>query len=96
MYEADQRHVEIILRDLGLTGKVTTIPIPYEKRITVEIENPAPDLEGSAATLYRATVARANYLSQGRSDMRYAVEELCRHMSKPTERDMEKIKKLGT
>ena len=52
-------------------------------------------LVGPAATLYRAVVARANYLSQDRSDIRYAVKELCRHMSKPTEKDMEKLKKLG-
>lgn len=95
-YEADQRHVEIILRDLGLVGKVKTTPIPYEKWITQEIEYPAPDLVGPAATLYRAVVARATYLSQDRSDIRYAVTELCRSMSEPTERDLEKHSGAGT
>ena len=35
------------------------------------------------ASMYRALSARANYLSQDRSDIRFAVKELCRRMSKP-------------
>ena len=45
--------------------------------------------------MYRAVVARANYLSQDRSDIRYAVKELSRSMSKPTESDMSRLKRLG-
>ena len=45
--------------------------------------------------MYRAVIARANYLSQDRSDIRYAVKELSRSMSQPTVRDWERLKRLG-
>ncbi len=45
--------------------------------------------------MFRALVARANYLSQDRYDSQFAVEELCRKMSDPTEADWEKLKRLG-
>ena len=41
-------------------------------------------LNEKEATLYRAIVARANYLCQDRSDIQFAVQELCRKMSMPT------------
>jgi len=45
--------------------------------------------------MFRAIVARGNYLSQDRTDIRYAVKELSRAMSKPTQQDWYKLKKLG-
>jgi hypothetical protein len=47
------------------------------------------------ATMYRACVARANYLGQDRSDIQYAVKELCRRMSEPTMNDWIALKRLG-
>jgi len=52
-------------------------------------------LSASQSTLYRATVARANYLSADRLDIAYAVKELSRAMSTPTESDMRSLKRLG-
>jgi hypothetical protein len=40
-------------------------------------------------------VARANYLSQDRSDIRFAVKELSRHMAKPRIGDIESAKRLA-
>jgi hypothetical protein len=94
-YEADQRHVEIIKRDLGLGAKVRYTPFPYEKITAEEIAAPTPELPPHRATLYRAVVARANYLSQDRSDIRYAVKELSRKMSAPREGDWGRLKRLG-
>ena len=94
-YEADQRHVEIIRRDLGLGGKVRHTPYPYDKPTSEEINGPTPELDPRGATLYRAVVARANYLSQDRSDIRYAVKELSRSMSAPREGDLSRLKRLG-
>ena len=45
--------------------------------------------------MYRALVARANYLSQDRSDIQYAVKELSRGMSQPTLGDWQGLKRLG-
>ena len=94
-YEADQRHVEIISRDLQLGDKVKHTPFPHEKISAEEIQNPTEDLDAEYSTMYRAIVARSNYLSQDRSDIRYAVKELSRSMSKPTKGDWGRVKRLG-
>ena len=47
------------------------------------------------ATLYRAMSARANYLSQDRSDIQVAVKELTRSMSAPTAADRLQLKRLA-
>ena len=52
-------------------------------------------LSSEDATAYRALVARANYLSQDRGDIAFAVKELCRHMSKPRNCDQTALKTLG-
>ena len=44
---------------------------------------------------YRALVARANYLAQGRPDIQFAVKELCRKMSAPESEDWMRLKILG-
>ena len=36
------------------------------------------------ATKYRALAARANYLAADRTDIMYAVKEICRSMAAPT------------
>ena len=66
-----------------------------EERTRGEAAQESPELQPREATMYRAVIARANYLSQDRSDIRYAVKELSRSMSKPTERDWERLKRLG-
>ena len=50
---------------------------------------------GSQATLFRAIVARGNYLSQDGADISYAVKELARRMSSPTQSDMVALKRLA-
>ena len=46
------------------------------------------------ASIFRSVVARGNYLSQDRPDIRFVVKELCQRMSKPTNVDMLKLKRL--
>ena len=52
-------------------------------------------LAGRDATSYRAISARANYLAQDRTDIQYAVKEVCRAMSAPTKGDLRKLRRLG-
>ena len=89
--EADTRHVDIILKDSGL-----------EKRGAKGIANMIAEdqvdetpLDAQEAIQYGSMVARLNYLSQDRSDIQFAVKEVCRGMSKPTEGDVLKLKRLG-
>ena len=53
------------------------------------------ELPSRQATAYRALVARANYLAQDRTDIRFAVKELSRHMSKPNKRDKQALIRFG-
>ena len=87
--------MDIILRDLGIEDNSKVAPSPIDRQTAEEVETEYPELDPAMATLYRAVVARANYLSQDRSDIRYAVKELSRSMSKPTERDYQRLKRFG-
>ena len=78
-YEADQRHVEIILEELGLSEGSKSVQTPGVVQGVISEEK----LDVEKARTYRALAARANYLSQDRSDIGFAVKELCRHMSTP-------------
>lgn len=52
-------------------------------------------LTPESATLYRATSARGNYLSQDRPDLSYSTKELCRDFSVPNQVSFGKLKRLG-
>merc|ERR1711911_93626 len=90
-YEADQRHSEIIVPELGLNGTSKSVSTPSVKSSTQSEDA----LASHEATLYRALVARANYLAQDRSDIGFVVKELCRHMSSPSKSDWDRLKRLG-
>ena len=47
------------------------------------------------ASQYRALAATANYLAADRTDLMYAVKEICRSMSSPTIGAWKKLKRLG-
>ena len=47
------------------------------------------------ASKYRALAARANYLAGDRTDLMYAVKEICRIMANPTAGAWNKLKRLG-
>ena len=75
-YEADQRHAEIICRELGYnddTKGVVTPGLKLESDYNPELDMPLNEEESSR---FRAMAARANYLSQDRPDIQYATTEL--------------------
>ena len=57
--------------------------------------SPADVLSQARTTEYRSVVARGNFLSADRGDILYAVKECARCMSEPTERDWQKLVRLG-
>ena len=81
--EADQRHAEIIISQLGLED-AKPLSDPGDridpKKLTCEDKK---ELDPKDASQYRAIVARGNYLSIDRTDIRFAIKELARRMSKP-------------
>ena len=96
-YEADQRHAEIIVQQMGLTPTCRTHETPSTKVDKLDIRNDTgiEELQGLDATQYRALVARGNFLAQDRSDIRFAVKELSRRMAKPRVRDIASLKRFA-
>ena len=90
--EADQRHVEIALKCLGLEGcrEVSSpgVDVRPEEEKDDEIELGAED-----AKVYRSVTARTNYLSMDRPELQYSVKEACRSMAKPTMGGLRKLKR---
>ena len=79
-HEADQRHGEIIVRDVGLTDESKPAPTPGIKVAPLKDDKSLPneELGSTSARTYTAITARGNYLSQGRSDIQFAIKELSR------------------
>ena len=92
-YEADQRHSEIIVKELDLEGNKVRSEVPGEK-VTINEED-EEELPPGEVKRYQALVARANYLAQDRSDIQYAAKELRRKMSSPTRGSWKALVKLG-
>ena len=90
-YEPDPRHAELLIEQLALHG-CKSLSTPGVKDGEESLSEP---LSPSDASLYRSMTARANYLAQDRPDVCFAVKELARHMSSPSQRDWERLKHLG-
>ena len=81
-YEADQRHAEIFVKDLGLDQDKVRSELPGE-RFTHE-EDDEELLPTHEVKRFQALIARANYLAQDRSDIQFSVKELAISTSAPT------------
>ena len=76
--EPDQRHAELIVKIMGVSeGKAVVTPGAKEEELHLEVEDDEL-LDKEMASMCRAVVARAFYLSQDRTDIVYAVKELSR------------------
>ena len=58
-------------------------------------EHDVKELSPADATIFRGVVARGNYLSIDRSDIRFAIKELARRMSKPRNIDYQQLVHFG-
>ena len=78
-YEADQRHAEIVIRDLGLENakaaptagtreeqKAASVPTTGQK---VEVVEELLELSAKDSRWFRGVAARCNYLAQDRVDL---------------------------
>ena len=54
-----------------------------------------PELDDERRVIYVSITARLNYLSQDRPDIQYAVKELTRRSSSPSESDWVRLKRVG-
>ena len=101
-YEPDQRHAEMIVKELGLcSARVVATPGTKDERQhdlvdAVEDEyDKELEMDRIAATKYRGLAARLNFLAMDRSDLQYAAKECCKKMSTPLVGDWERLKRVG-
>ena len=92
-YEADDRHREVIMKDMGLQEGSNSVVGP-------SVHESGGDVAGEPMTAeeareYRALTARANYLGTDRPDLQFATKEACRRMANPVDRDWARLKRLG-
>ena len=92
-YEADQRHAELIVKEMGFKDGSKSVTTPGSKSEREE-EDGEEELDMQESTRYRATVARAVYLTQDRTDIGFATKELARRMSKPRVKDWASLKRM--
>ena len=91
--EADPRHAEILMSQLGLTETSKGCVSPGVK---LAANRPVSELVGAdKKSLFRSAVMRAQYLGIDRSDIQFAVKELSTKLSCPTEEDMAALKRLA-
>ena len=89
--EADPRHVEILVSQMGLSSESKAVSTPGV-RTTHEEDGKELDAEGRAC--YRSWTIRASYFSQDRCELQVAVKELERRMQQPNTKNMQALKRL--
>ena len=75
--EADQRHGELIVKALNL-HEAKSVSTPGGNEKSWQEEEDRERLNNQDASQYRALAASANYLALDRTDVQYAVKEICR------------------
>ena len=95
-FEADPRHAEMIIRQLGLEGsKGISTPSDKKKLSDVVATSGLTPMNPERTTLFRSLVMRAQFLGQDRADIAESVKSLTRKMKSPTEADFKDLKRLG-
>ena len=104
--EADPRHAVEVIKALGLENdmSVSTPGVPAEGRKShsswpqyngkTQDEGDEPLIQEEMRR-YRAVAARLNYLSQDRPDIRFATMDACGGMAAPTQRHLNRLKRIG-
>ena len=77
--ESDQRHVEIIVKELGLE-KANGVGTPGTKDKEVD-EEAEEELGAEEARAFRSVAARINFLAADRPELLYSAKEVCRDMT---------------
>ena len=96
-FEADQRHVSLVLQSAGIKSNSNPVNTPAVELSDVEVAQlqNSPELSAVDATMYRSAVMRASFLSQGRPDTGESVKRLAQGMSKPRIAHQELLKRLA-
>ena len=91
-YEADHKHVELVIKELGLaTAKPISTPSTTEEvGILDEVL-----LNAGHSQKFTSVAARVNFLAQDRPDLQHASRGVLQHMSNPTTESLMMLKRIG-
>ena len=81
--EADRRHTELVIRELGLEGSKGCTATRVKGNEAEVIDAAGVEMNREDARRYRAIVARLNDLSPDWVDNGFAVKEAARNVAKP-------------
>ena len=97
-YEADQRHAEILMRDMGIDESSKEVVRPgvvcTSERGQLHEEGSRAERDGGDC-LFRGVAARGNYLGQNRVHLQFAAKEVSRFTSSPEVQDWSSAKRLA-
>ena len=82
-WEADPRHVDLLVEATGATGAKISTPVVKSKAEEEDDPELHAELDDSLTAIYRSCTMRASYLSQDRPDLPFSTKELAKDMSKP-------------
>ena len=81
--EADPRHVEILVSQMGLSNESKVVSTPGVRTID---EEDGKELDAEGGACYRSWTTQASNLSQDRCELQFGVKELARRMQQRTPR----------
>ena len=93
--EADPRHAELIIEQLGVGGCKPVISPGIDDDDDDDDDGVEAEIEGEDATRFRGVAARCNYLAFDRPDLQYATKEVCREMAKPTTGSLRRLRRIA-
>ena len=95
-YEADQRHAEIIIKEMNMkqANTVSTPTVP-ESSEEANLRSSSPGMTKNEASRFPGLVARVVYLSLDRPDLQFAARTASQHMAQPKVCDWAKIKRIA-
>ena len=88
--EADPRHVEILVSQMGLGNESKAASTPF---VRTTDEEDGKELDAEDRAWYRSWTMRASCLSQDRCELQFAVKVLARRMQ-PNTRNMQALERL--
>ena len=93
-YEADPRHRELVLQELGLGSESKGLALTGAKE-NINNEQDGVLLDVAEAKRFRALAARLNYMAQDAPDVQYACKEICADMAAPRASSWGRMKSLA-
>ena len=95
VYHCDKDVVELVDENVSIDDLLQPCDVVGAASEVESQDHSDEELCPAEATKFRAIAARLNYMAVDRVDIQYAVKEVARHMSTPTQAGWQKLVKIG-